>query len=45
MLQEQAIAADSVGCTVAQGSGIQEASVGKGVYKIQCIGEIGRAHV
>ena len=42
MLQEQAIAADSVGCTVAQGSGVQEASVGKGVYKIQCIGSDGQ---
>ena len=42
MLQEQAIAADSVGCTVAQGSGVQEASVGKGVYKIQCIGADGQ---
>lgn len=42
MMQEHAIAADSVGCTVAQGFGVQEASVGKGVYKIQCIGAGGQ---
>ena len=42
MLQEQVIATDSVGCTVAQGSAVQEVAIAKGVYKIQCIGADGQ---
>lgn len=41
MLEEKALAADSVACSVAQGIGVNESSVGKGVYKIQCIGADG----
>jgi hypothetical protein len=41
MLEEKALASDSVACSVAQGIGVTESSVGKGVYKIQCIGADG----
>lgn len=41
MLEEKMTTADSVGCAVSQGTGVVEASVGKGVYKIQCIGADG----
>jgi hypothetical protein len=41
MLNENAVAVDVVGCTVDKNSGVSESSVGKGVYKVQCIGADG----
>jgi hypothetical protein len=41
MLNENAVAVDVVGCTVDKNSGVSESSVGKGVYKIQCVGADG----
>lgn len=42
MLNENAVAVDVVGCTVDKNSGVSESSVGKGVYKVQCIGADGQ---
>ena len=42
MLNENAVAEDLVSCTVAKNCGVGESSVGKGVYKVQCIGANGQ---
>jgi len=41
MLEEKMFTTDSVGCAVAKGTDVAEASVGKGVYKVQCFGADG----